>query len=129
MCTRIFGGNTMKKLLSVLLVTALVLAALPLTALPAAAVTSGDFEYAILSNTDKTCEITGYTGSATALAIPSKLYGYTVTSIGWYAFEDCTALTSVTIPNSVTSIGDDTFSGCTPLENNTIPDSVTRIGD
>ena len=118
----------MKKLLSVLLVTALVLAALPLTALPVFAVTSGDFYYKVLSETDKTCEITGYTGWATALAIPSELDGYTVTSIGECAFYYCTSLTSITIPDSVTSIGELAFSGCTALTDITIPDSVTSIG-
>jgi hypothetical protein len=38
-----------------------------------------------------------------------------VTSIGSYAFYNCTGLTSVTIPNSVTSIGSSAFQGCTSL--------------
>ena len=41
--------------------------------------------------------------------IPNTLGGYPVTSIGSSAFEGCTGLTSVTIPDSVTSICDYTF--------------------
>ena len=37
---------------------------------------------------------------------------YSVTSIGGYAFNYCSGLTSVTIPNSVTSIGKSAFSFC-----------------
>ena len=48
--------------------------------------------------------------------------------IGAHAFEDCSSLTSVTIPNSVTSIGGDAFSGCSSLTSVTIPNSVTSIG-
>ena len=51
-----------------------------------------------------------------------------VTSIGNYAFYDCTGLTSVTIPDSVTSIGKKAFSWCKGLTSVTIPDSVTSIG-
>ena len=52
-----------------------------------------------------------------------------VTSIGNDAFEDCTSLTSVTIPDSVTSIGYDAFRGCTSLTSVTIGDGVTSIGE
>ncbi len=49
------------------------------------------------------------------------------TSIGKYAFYDCTSLSSVSMP-SVTSIGDRAFHGCTSLSSVDIPDSVTSIG-
>ena len=52
-----------------------------------------------------------------------------LTSIGSYAFYNCTGLTSVTIPDGVTSIGDRAFSNCAGLTSMTIPDSVTSIGD
>ncbi len=105
-----------------------------------------DFEvngiyYYITSSTNKTVEVTysgnsynevsnEYTGVVT---IPSSVsyFGttYSVTSIGHYAFYDCTGLTSVTIPNSVTSIGDHAFRNCSGLTSVTIPNSVTSIGD
>ena len=53
---------------------------------------------------------------------------YGITSIGNYAFEDCTNLTSVTISDSVTSIGGRAFYYCKSLTSVTIPDSVTSIG-
>ncbi len=53
-----------------------------------------------------------YTGE---VDIPEKILTggveYTVTSIGEYAFQNCTGLTSVTIPSSVTSIGHDAYIG------------------
>ncbi len=59
----------------------------------------------------------------TSVTIPNS-----VTSIGSYAFGYCSGLTSVTIPNSVTSIGNGAFYGCTGLTSVTIPNSVTSIG-
>ena len=59
----------------------------------------------------------------TSVTIPDS-----VTTIGNYAFRDCDALTSVTIPDSVTTIGDYAFIYCYALKSVTIPDSVTTIG-
>ena len=42
------------------------------------------------------------------------------------AFEDCTNLTSITIPNSVTGIASNAFGGCS-IKSITIPNSVTNI--
>jgi Holliday junction resolvase len=52
-----------------------------------------------------------------------------VTTIGEYAFNGCSGLTSVTIPDSVTEIGEYAFNGCSGLTSVTIPDSVTTIGE
>ena len=139
-----------KRFISILLAAALLFALLPCALMRnAAAETSGDYTYSV---TDGKATITGYTGSAATLTIPSTLGGYpvisldknsfyncyslasvtipsSVTSIGDCAFEDCNSLASVTIPNSVTSIGNDAFGGCNSLASVTIPSSVTSIGD
>ena len=52
-----------------------------------------------------------------------------IASIGTYAFNGCSGITSVTIPNSVTSIGRYAFASCSGLTSITIHNSVTSIGD
>ena len=59
----------------------------------------------------------------TSLTIPES-----VTSIGYSAFSGCSGLTSVTIPNSVTKIEGEVFWGCSSLISVIIPNSVTSIG-
>ena len=60
--------------------------------------------------------------------INTVIIGSGVTSIGYWAFRDCTSLKRITIPDSVTSISNLAFDFCSRLERITIPDSVTNIG-
>ena len=64
----------------------------------------------------------------TDIVIPSTYNEKPVTSIGGYAFRDCSGLTSIIIPDSVALIGDWAFEGCSGLTSITIPDGVTSIG-
>ena len=89
--------------------------------------TNKDFTYSLLE--DGTAQIDGYIGTEEELVIPSRVAGYTVTSIGNSAFSDCYSLTDVIIPNSVTNIGSFAFSYCYSLTDITIPEAVTNIGN
>jgi hypothetical protein len=55
--------------------------------------------------------------------------GDCVTSIGGWAFYDCSSLTSIDIPSGVTSIGERAFRNCTGLTSCTIGSGVTSIGN
>ena len=122
----------MKHLTALLLASCISVTAVPVTApgfaVTANAETAGDYEYGV-NNDDGTVIITGYSGSDTELVIPAQIDGQPVTTIGNYAFSDCTGLTSVTIPEGVTEIGNYVFSGCTSLSEISIPESVISIGE
>ena len=60
--------------------------------------------------------------------VKEYVLGDDVTSIGNYAFYNCSGLTSVIIGNNVTSIGEYAFYRCSGLTSVTIPNSVTSIG-
>ena len=61
--------------------------------------------------------------------LTSVTIGGSVTTIGNYAFDRCSGLTSVTIGGSVTTIGYNAFYMCRGLTSVTIPNSVTSIGN
>ena len=108
-------------------------------------VSAEDFEvdgiyYNITSQADKTVVVTyrgdysysysnEYSGD---VKIPESVtyngHTYSVTSIGYGAFESCSRLTSVEMGNSVTSIGAFAFCACSSLASVEIPNSVTSIG-
>ena len=77
----------------------------------------------------------GFTEPIGAIVLPENVQyegnTYAVTSIGDYAFCNCSNLTgSLTIPNSVVTIGDAAFSNCYGFTGSlTIGDSVTTIVD
>lgn len=51
-----------------------------------------------------------------------------ITSLPESCFQNCSTLTSVTIPNTVTSIGKRAFHNCVALSSVNIPSTVTKIG-
>ena len=101
-------------------------AILVFNALASSAKAISEFSYTIANGN---ATITGYKGVSTTMEIPSSLGGIPVVGIGEDAFQNLTALTSVTIPDSVTSMGNFVFSGCSGLTSVTLSGSVTNIGE
>ena len=88
--------------------------------------------FELLENEDGTVTISRYIGTETDIVIPPQIGGKTVSAIGNVigttgAFEGCTNITAVVIPDGVTEIQDNAFYGCTSLETVTIPSSVTLL--
>ncbi|MFA7172642.1 MAG: leucine-rich repeat protein [Kiritimatiellia bacterium] len=108
------------------------------------------YAYTILSSTVR---IDAYLGDGGQVEIPEFIEGLPVAEIGESAFENCTTLTSVTIPATVRYIGkaaffncvlltditlqgwslstidDWAFAGCESLTNLILPGSVSSIGN
>lgn len=103
-----------------------------------------DFEvdgiyYNVTSSSELTVEVTycgeywySYYEYQGVVKIPSTVVyngkKYRVTSIGYSAFEGCSGLTSIILPESLTSIDDKAFCDCDGLTFITLPEGLTSIG-
>ena len=72
-------------------------------------------------------EIVGCDSGVTAADIPASINGSAVTKISGTGFQNCTELTSVTLPEGLTEISDSSFSGCTGLTSVTLPKNLTTV--
>ena len=63
------------------------------------------------------------------IRLPEKFFGEDVTGIADYAFNNCSSLETVIIPDSYSSIGDCAFLNCTALSSISLPASLTQIGE
>ena len=96
---------------------------------------SGDLYYNILSEEEKTVEVTVPLYSSyydSRINIPSTVENdgtsYSVIRIGNGAFHYCKSLTSFTVPEGITSIGDNAFKYCENLKIVILPSTLTEIG-
>ena len=93
--------------------------------------TIGELTYYVTDLTNKEVAVSDCAETATNITIPTEVHYnnvyYDVTSIGYSAFNNCSALTQVTIPNSVISIEEYAFRYCSALRQVTIGNRVTSI--
>lgn len=75
------------------------------------------------------CTVTGYTGAALRVRIPSVIFGQRVTAIGDGAFFGHGEMTDVALPDEVTAIGAQAFGGCTSLQSVSLPQGLRSIGE
>ena len=90
--------------------------------------TEGTYESLTYLKYSDHVEISGCDQSVKEVVIPKKIEGLPVTSIGAFAFDGCSGLTSITLPDSVTSIDEGAFSHCSSLTSVEISANVTYIG-
>ena len=86
-----------------------------------------EFTYEVLS--DDTVSVKCADKNIKKADIPEEIDGHTVTMLADNCFDGCTALESVTIPETVDRLGLYVFQGCSSLTSVSIPQSVKEIKD
>lgn len=61
--------------------------------------------------------ITGYSGKETKVTIPSSITGKPVSEICGGAFDGCSTIRTIVVPDTVLFVADNSFTGCRTLEN------------
>lgn len=98
---------------------------LPMMLSSVSALTFGHFTYEVINGNE--VRITDYPETESgSLAIPDVIDTKSVTSIGSNAFQDCSLLTSISIPSSVNHIGPAVFVGCDSLTSLTVDAANTE---
>ena len=85
----------------------------------------GDFEYTV---SGEAATITKYTGTGGTVTIPEAIDGVPVTGIGVSAFDGCSVLERIVIPDSVTRIERDAFRNASALSEVRLSGSLTYLG-
>jgi len=73
--------------------------------------------------------INAYSGSVSAVTVPSVINGFPVTSLSVGAFAGSSSMTSVIIPDSVGGIAPNVFNGCASLTTVTMGTNITTLGN
>ncbi|MBR1882912.1 MAG: leucine-rich repeat domain-containing protein [Muribaculaceae bacterium] len=99
-----------------------------------------DMTFKVISEANKTCQV-GVGDAATnvrenavdattegKLTIPVTANGYQVTELAFFAFQSCSKLTEIVIPEGVTAVPTNCFNTCKSLTEVTLPSTCTSIG-
>lgn len=125
-----------RRFLSIFLTIALILSLVPAAAFPARAATSGTIDDCRWSLSGTVLTVTGKgilyrpsSGSPWGTDITKVIIKSGITDLSLNLFQDCTKLTSVTLPDTVEYIGYACFKNCTALTSITLPSGITSIGE
>jgi hypothetical protein len=88
-------------------------------------------QFAFTTNADGSLNVSSYTntpGSGGTVVVPDTTNGLPVTSIGFGVFSSETTVTNVILGTNVASVGANAFNACSGLASVTMPDGITNIG-